>query len=235
MWWMVSGGGMMTNKGSKATSLTAFSIIEELEGTGAIYFAKHAITAKKAFANEHNDGDLGGITCRRAAWADDYADKPLPANLMVEHGWWFECVECGNRIELQNFEDEGRDISAIVGTQHSLVFCDAICAEQYTAKKRACRVVEDDAIAFLRTKVLDRLPGVEFVTGNGIEHAYARWKNGRPVLHQAVISFNFPGQKIGPASLRMDDVDSKWLALPTFHCCSGDRDAFEAFAAECIV
>ena len=219
------------DKARALPSVKAYAITEEWEGTGGIYFARHAITAKKAFANEHNDGELNGIVCRRAPWADDYADKPLPANLMVEYGWWFECVGCGNHIDRDSFEDEGRDISNIIGTQHSQVFCDTTCADEYAAQKRAREAVEAEAISFLRKKVLERFPGVEFVTGFGSEHAYARWNDGRAVLHQAVVSFTFPGQKIGPASLRMDNVDSKWLALPAFHCCYGDKEAFEAFTA----
>ena len=50
--------------------LKAFAVQEDCEGTGGIYYAEHAITAKKRFANENNDGELNGITCQRAPWAD---------------------------------------------------------------------------------------------------------------------------------------------------------------------
>ncbi len=79
-------------------SMKAYAVQEDYEGTGAIIFAKHAIQARRWGANEFNGGELGGMTCRRAPWADQYAPGPIPAEVMMEHGWSFLCVRCERRV-----------------------------------------------------------------------------------------------------------------------------------------
>ncbi|SEM52789.1 hypothetical protein SAMN05192583_0521 [Sphingomonas gellani] len=67
--------------------LKAYTVLEHDERTGAIYFARHAIVARKAGAAEYGDGELSYVTCNRAPWADRFADTgAVPAAVMVEHG-----------------------------------------------------------------------------------------------------------------------------------------------------
>lgn len=55
------------------------------------------------------------------------------------------------------------------------------------------------------------------------------------VVDQASVAFNFPGQKIGPATLeyrhssRPSGGDMIGPAICEFSCCAGDREAFEAW------
>ena len=70
-------------------ALRAFAVTEEDEGTGAIYFAKHDIVAKKLGANDFAGGEIDYISCRRAPWADAYIDRPLPVRGRIKNGSLF--------------------------------------------------------------------------------------------------------------------------------------------------
>lgn len=87
--------------------LRAFAVQEEDEGTGGIVFARHAVTARREGAAEYNGGDFSGLSCRRAAWADEYAPGPVPATIMVQHGWWMHCHGCDRKVG-EGFENEAR-------------------------------------------------------------------------------------------------------------------------------
>ena len=88
----------MSDKSKKP--VRAYVVLENDERSGAIYFARHAITARKAGANEYGDGELSYVTCNRAPYADQFAETGMvPASVLVENGWHFECGSCGHRID----------------------------------------------------------------------------------------------------------------------------------------
>lgn len=124
--------------------MEAYAVTENDEGTGAIYFARHAVVARRMGANEYTNGDFSYVTCRRAPWADAYVDKPLPAKVMVDHGWHFECHGCGKRIDDDMPYEHGMPIEGIIGSQHSAVYC---CGKCYLRdqRMRARRKVEETA------------------------------------------------------------------------------------------
>lgn len=219
-----------------AKPLKAYACTEEDENTGGIYFAPDNIRARKAFSNEYHDGELGGLRVLRAPWADQFADtRNVPASAMIANGWHFECSHCGERIDSDRLMDRGLSEDDVVGTQWSHVFCNTEEEAAWNERQRQLRAVEQGAIDTLRGVVLKRFPGVEFVTGFGKEHAYAqRDGDGNITVKQAFVSFKFPGQKYGPATLRMDwDWRTKMGPIrPHFTCCTGDREAFEAWAKE---
>src|SRR5687767_14229018 len=47
---------------SETPALRAYAVTEEDEGTGGIIFARHAIVARRAGANEYNGGEFHGVT-----------------------------------------------------------------------------------------------------------------------------------------------------------------------------
>lgn len=216
------------------TGLKAFAVLENDENTGAIYFAKRDIEARKAGANEFGDGDISNVSCRRAPWADEYAEAGVvPAKACIAHGWHFECCGCGSTIDEDYLDEEDLLLDGVIGQQHGRVFCSEICECRFNLDKAISRDKERRMIDILKDVVRKRFPGVEFADGkdNWKPHAYATSRGGVWQVEQAVVSFNFPGMKIGPASLRFD-LDHRKIGpvKPHYNCCFGDKEAFEAYA-----
>lgn len=215
----------------KLMPMKAYAVLEKDERTGAIYFAHNDITARKAGANEYGDGELSYVTCNRAPYADMYAeDRIVPASVLIENGWHFECAGCRRQIDADFgfWQDRVGDDdtfaymlqqarryehwtpSSVIGSQDSQVFCDEICKiahDNYEAERsrRQHRAIE----AFKRL-VLKRFPDAKICADNdgpGIptyrrkHHAYATKENGRWRVREISVAFEFPGMKIAPASL----------------------------------
>lgn len=75
-------------------ALVAFAVSdgEDSEGRGCILFAKSNIEARRKGANVLDCDGIGGLTCRRATWADEFAAVgSVPAAVMIANGWWPEC------------------------------------------------------------------------------------------------------------------------------------------------
>ncbi|PPQ35404.1 hypothetical protein SAMN06265338_1247 [Rhodoblastus acidophilus] len=216
--------------------MKAYAVQEDCEGTGGIVFAKHAIVARREGANEYNGGEFHGVTCRRAKWADEFAETGIvPASVMIANGWWFECSYCGQKIDEDSLYDRRLPISGVVGSQHSLIFCCKSHALKHRLEDAQRKRAEAEGIKLFSEMVLKRLPDAKLLVEpqNLRPHAYVRGHLGGPwVYSQIIISFTFPGMKIGPASLRYEADYGVRIGpcRPTFSCCNGDREAFEAFA-----
>lgn len=218
--------------------LLAYAVQETCENTGGIVFARHSVTARRLGAGTFSDGDFSSVTCRRAPWADEFADQgDVPVRVAVEHGWHFECHGCGRMLT----SDED-DCDKIVGTMESAVYCCAECEARYHATEAAKKAFGEVVLAHIREWVVARLGPVQFAKEQFKGHAYVTGGNGEPlVVNQAVVSFEFPGQEIAPASLRWDNdyreirVGHRWVnpcgpRAPECSVCNGDLKAFEAFA-----
>lgn len=211
--------------------LKAFIVTEPEENIGGVVFATSAIAARRAGASEWNDGELGGMSCRRAAWADKYADSRIvPAADMIAEGWWFEC-NCGHRINLDNLEERGLPLSGVIGSQNSMIFCEKACQDFYLARKARLDAAGATAIAMLEEIVLKRFPDADLsASGN---HVYCtEHDDGAIIYEQVIVKFGFPGMRIGAAEIRLQrEYGCYGPVRPQIYCCGGDRDAFEAWAA----
>ena len=241
---------------SAPAALKAYAVNEKYESTGEIYFAKHAIVARRRGADEYGDGELSYVTCRRAPWADHCAETGIvPVSLMVEHGWFFECAGCGVRIneDLCDLYDEEIDEpetgdralrykdwvpSDIIGHQHSAVFCNQACKDADALYRAECERRQQRAIERFKAIILRRFPDVDFPDDRERHRAYPyayahKLSGGRWHISQVHVPFNFPGQQFGPASLDYEP-DSSWHARRKVRlmCAGGDKERFEAFAAE---
>lgn len=214
-------------------ALKAYAVLEEDENTGGIVFARHAVVARREGARIFGDGEFGAYRARRAPWADEYAlIGDVPASVCIEHGWYFECQGCGEKID-EDFLDSRRvKPSQVLGSQHGPVYHCKTCRARHLRRERRRSEAQASAIALLKAKVVARFGEVEFVTGFGREHAYCRESAGGLAVQQAFVSFEFPGMTIGPASLRFDANHHDRIGPPAtrYLVCSGDREAFEAWA-----
>lgn len=232
--------------------LKAYAVLENDENTGAIYFARHAITARKAGANEYGDGELSYVRCNRAPYADKFAENgDVPASVMVENGWHFECGACGRRIDRclneaweyeSSLNDTARDLvrararykhwtpEHVIGSQRSIVFCDARCEADHAEDQRERKAAEMRVLERCKHIVLRRLPDA-LITDDG-HHVYvSRNKAGNYRARQVRIAFDFPGRQIGLANWGFE-IGAYRDGRAHFSCCNGDREVFEAWAAE---
>lgn len=217
--------------------LKAYAVLETGEGTGGIIFARRDIEARKRGSCEFSDGDISSVTCRRAAWADQYAEtQRVPVLAAIEQGWNFECHGCGARLDYDWFYENGKPLEGVIGFMEGRVFCCAECKSADEAVESQKKDVGEDFLGTLRAMVQKRFGDVEFVSGYGREHVYVIHDDGGYSVGQAFVSFTFPGQAIAPASLKYQfpysfSWDGVGCPKPYFTCTNGDREAFEAFAA----
>lgn len=217
-------------------TLKAYSVLEKDEYTGDIYFAAKAIYAAKWGANEYADGELGGVQCRRAPWADAYFETGVPARVAVDHGWRFECHGCGVTVDGDLEYEHRLPISGVCGKVSGVVYCSARCKWRHMREVSRRKAEEQSAIEDFKKIVLTRFPDADFADDEDrfrSHHAYVRHNHGSSVWHRAqvVVAFRFPGMKIGPACFRMDDHHKIGPPAAGYTCCNGDREAFEAYAA----
>lgn len=220
-----------------AKPLKAYAVLETEEGTGGIIFARRDIEARKRGSCEYSDGDISSVTCRRAPWADEYAEtKRIPVRAAIEHGWRFECHGCAETLSEDRFYDEDKPIEGVIGFMDSLVFCCAECRDAHKEVERRKKAFGQEFLDVMRALVTKRFGPVEFCEDGFKAHVYVTEQDGALSVGQAAISFHFPGQVIAPATLRYEwPYSFAWDGIgcikPYFTCRNGDRDAFEAFAA----
>jgi hypothetical protein len=217
-------------------TIKAFSVLEKDEFTGDIYFAEKAIYAAKAGANEYGNGELGAVQCRRAPWADQYANTGVPARLAVEHGWRFECMGCGITVDSDLPYEHRLPIWVICGIVSGCVFCSPRCKWKHKRRELRRKAQEAEAIEDFKKLVRRRFPDADFCDDADKfqgHHAYCtQGERGGWHREQVIIAFKFPGMKIGPAHFRMEQSHKIGPPRGYYTCCNGDREAFEVFAAE---
>ncbi len=211
--------------------LKAYSVLEHDEYTGGIVFARTAAQARRDGANAFHGGDPDYVFSRREPWADAYVETgQVPAALAVAHGWNFECW-CGARISEDEHVDRGLPIEGILGTVNGSAYCSQACVDHEREHKRQSAIHKGAMLGILREMLIRRMPDARILEDR--LHAYAQEDDGIWIVDEASVHFEFPGMKHGPASL---DLRRGYRVIgplrPTFHCCGGDREAFESWALE---
>ena len=217
----------------------AFLVQETDEWTGDIVFAKSAIEARRWGASEFNAGEIGGLSVKRARWADRYLSEGVPAREMIARGWHFEeCPSCGVRLQEDELIAAGKRVDDVVGTSRGLVYCSPRC--HWADMKRAQRTKREvqRALDAYKAIVRERFPDVQFCDAEqdgyrSRHHAYVVPGRGGYHWQQVIVAFTFPGMKIAPASFEMRNnlYERHGPAPAEYYCCAGDREAFEAYAA----
>lgn len=220
--------------------MKAYAVLETCENTGGIVFARHAVTARRHGSCQYSDGDFQSVSCRRAPWADWCADSGIvPASLMIDHGWHFECSGCGSTVDRDYLDENSLSLEDVIGIQDSQVFCCPACKlahDELDAKKKAFGA---SFLHVLRDVVRKRFGNVHFCEGTDFNrpHAYVWGDEANSLrIHTARLSFYFPGMKVAPATISFDSSERSNRERfapprPVYTCLPDDRDAFEAFAA----
>lgn len=209
--------------------MLAYAVLENDERTGGIIYATSNIAARRQGANEYGDGELSYVTCNRAPWADRYHGKPIPIDLMVLHGWWFECGHCGKRIDEDLLWEKQIEPEDLIGFEHSVSYCDARCEAGAALDKAHREHLQKRWLRRFAKIVKRRFPEAVPV----LKHAYASHDGTRYRLQEVTVAFDFPGRQHWPAELtwhRMRSWKDQLRSKPYYQCAGGDREAFEAYA-----
>lgn len=239
------------------TELKAYACLEPYENTGAIIFAKSNIEARRISADEFHDGDIAGMSVKRAPWADKFGSRyKVPIKDMVEHGWRFECCWSGITIDEYIYDygveiydaetEEGAWDETVkgkepVGFQEGLCFACQEYADEYYEEQRKRKEFEEEKLKYYRNIVLKNFPDAILVNSENRygwkEHIYTEKVNGTEnrIVQQVRIPFSFPGMKHS-ASLEVYrnyvNYENQGPIMPAFYCANGDKEAFEAWAKE---
>jgi len=200
-----------------------------------LYFAKSHIEAKRRYVNEFGYGnEIAGVSAVRKPEWDDFAPGPIPPLELIDAGWWFECLQCNELVNSDLEGEDGRDLEPVEHGCDS-VFCSPACASRFewemAFRKRWHRRLMIGMSQKLAAMFPDAAPFPD--DGSLRNHTYIAHEHGGWRVRQVILSFAFPGQKIGPATLRLDRQhpratdDNRSLKI---YCCNGDRQVFEAWS-----
>lgn len=187
-------------------TMRAYHVGENGDGEHVIVFATSGAAARR------RGGDQLGLDfadvefCRRASWADQYADAPfIPAQAYLENGWWQECGSCWNMLSQDSEDDDGNPIEIVFSGRDC--YCNAGCQ---SAKQQ--RIDELNARGEHFKDAATRMrPDLE----------YSCWRAGWPYITQSA-NFNFPGGQYG-GSVRMDPGSDEL----SWYIANGDKAAWD--------
>jgi hypothetical protein len=186
--------------------MKAYLVRETHEDGCCVRFADHSVVARREGANELGT-DFEAVECRRAPEFDAYAPGPVPDPVLVEHGWWFECMQCSQRICNEPTDEDGAPIELSPIYLTNWIFCTPACHEAFQAERAAEKARADAAGA----AALANWPGIT-----------VRFTNGHET--PARVDFAFPGG-LGSVTWR---VGEQTVLVP-----QRDVDAWNKFADEC--
>jgi hypothetical protein len=186
--------------------MKAYVVRETYNDGCCVRFAEQSVVARREGANEL-DTDFEAVECRRAPEFDEYAPGPVPDRVLVEHGWWFECTQCSQRISNEPTDEDGEPIELSPIYEGDRIFCSLKCKEALEAERAADRARAEAATA----AAVAKWPGITI-----------RYTNG--YAEPATVSFAFPGSE-GTATWLMD--------APTVSVERRDVEAWHRFAESC--
>lgn len=193
----------------------AYSVETNDPEESTIQFATSNAAARRQGADEIGT-DFSAVSCRRAQWADQYANQRfIPAKAYIDAGWWFDCNHCGIRCDSDAThwdEERDTDIPLELVFDGRVVYCSADCKVGHEGEV-AARNAKFEAF---KERVVAARPGVTFTEFTG----------GYPWCGNKAI-FTFPGAQYGGSvSDTEDGLELKWYVA------QGDKAAWDFFIAE---
>lgn len=172
---------------TRIENLKAYAVSDGEDGT-IVVFSPYAVTARREGAN-HFSIDFGEVDyCRRTPEFDRFAPGPVPAEALLDAGWWQSCRGCECRCSLDGDDEYGDPLDEPMqlvfdGTD---VWCSAACrAVQWAEQLRRRRAIID-----LCEVVLTKWPQARIVHA----HVYDRLEPKRPHHgNVAYAAFTLPG------------------------------------------
>jgi hypothetical protein len=168
-------------------SKRAYIIRDDYDHTAVVVFAE---SAKRAY--EGNSGELLNCSdeedienCERAPDFDKYAELGyVPPHVLIEVGWWLECIECNTKVSDDFETDEGDALEPIYKGDN--VFCSAECHYSFYEARR----MDKENKERVTQAALEKWPGITVVDANGYHK-------------DIMVEFSFPGS-LGTATWRLN-------------------------------
>lgn len=174
------------------------------DGGACVRFARHNVVARREGAIEL-DCEFEDVTCRRYPAFDQYAEQGgVPDSVLVDHGWWFECMQCSQKICSEPYDEDGNEIELTPIYEPHRIYCSAKCKQAFEAERQA----ERDRAEQVASAALKMWPGITVRHKNGYEQPPRVW-------------FDFPGGQ--------DQADWR-LGEDTLRVSARDKAAWESFA-----
>lgn len=194
----------------------AYTVATDDPEESTIQFATTNVAARRQGADAIG-ADFTWVSCKRAPWADQYAESYIPAKAYIENGWQISCTNCSRMVSDEhhaldeNCEETDDLLTPIFDGQ--CVFCDAGCKaahEQEVAER-------DAALDAFKKRVAEARPDLTFADFTG----------GWP-RHTITGQFTFPGCRFG-GSVHDHEGDGGELA---WYIAYGDQDAWAEYESK---
>lgn len=199
----------------------AYAVMDRVESTGEIVFARTKRQAAKIGSSSFADGDEESVEAERCEWADEFEPAgDVPKLVMLDHGWWFECTGCSRRVseDANDYLDEGeRPIEPY--ERRGDIYCCRACAAEHKFERRWERRIKVAVSLWWSDRLVKNYPGAR----PDHVHVYASHGSDGWEIRQATVYFEFPGSKIGPATYGFNGKEV------TLYVCHGDLPAFNAW------
>ncbi len=206
-----------TPKAEKAPrKVLAYSVETNDPEESTIQFATSSAAARRRGADEIGTDFSGIVSCRRAHWADQYAElRYIPAKAYIDAGWWFDCNHCGTRCDsdASHWDEETEtDIPLDLVYDGRAVYCSAECKTGHEAEVSARNAKFEQ----FKAAAAAEQPAVTFTAFTG---GYPHCANSG--------KFTFPGAKYGGSVGDTEEGSGlQWWVS------AADKDAWDRFIAE---
>lgn len=196
-----------------AKKIVAWQVNEPSEGHSCVVFHHHGLAARREGAGQLGE-DFEYVECYRAPHFDQFSEQGhVPVIDLLKAGWWFECVQCGNRIIDGNERgaDEITPLDKVV-TEKSHAYCNQACKDGYDQR------IEQHNLKFeeFKASVIQARPDLDFYKFSG------EW----PQL-TFIASFKFPGAQYGGSAR-----DQRATGELEWYITNADKEAWDKYEAE---
>lgn len=170
---------------SEVPTLKAYQVNASYEGGSVVVYATSSAAARREGAAEL-DTDFEGVeSCRRAPELDGYAPGPVPPMVLLQNGWWFECVNCGTRVSLDREEDgDGQPLDPCVSGQS--VYCTRACRAARFVYERQRQAAQSALVEWVEARYPEAVTIHPHVYGQSLEKVDL----GKPV--RSSVTFTLP-------------------------------------------
>lgn len=235
--------------------MTAFAVThpDDPDNAGCVVFAKSGIEARRKGANQLDCDGIGGLSCCRAPWADEFEEtRIVPAAVMISNGWYLSCGGCDQMISdggtvtrwIENADGEDEEIEVDVdpvGSQHS-AFCTPECRDRELWRRAWMKRGDRRCFEVFKRELMRQHPGVTIDPDkpaderwSGHHHRYfgmhSKSKRGRAICF--VVKFTFPGAKYG-GSYRYDLDYEDARGTRKIFVANHDAEAWRAFCGSLV-
>ena len=149
------------------------------------------------------------VTCKRERRYDRFSDVGrVPPRQMLSHGYWFDCPQCGVRIQADNPETP---LDRVLVNSYEEVFCQPKCAIAH----ESVRQERNKRFEAFKKKLQKRFPNLNFTCFYG----------GYPQRFDSA-QFEFPGGMF-PGTVQEIEEGLRWCVSEV------DAEPWQIFAEQC--